>query len=133
VKSLTVDAAAELISDEGFVSAGGDIAVRGPVDVALPRGGSIRVIEGGLATSGTASRGEHLIDPRTGKPSDSPWEQVTVSGASCLAADVAAKVAFLLGTGGSAWLDERAIPGRFVALDGAIVESAAWRGALACT
>ena len=99
VKSLAVDAAAELIEGEGFVSAGGDIAVRGPVDVALPHGGAIRVIEGGLATSGTASRGRHLVDPRTGEPSDSPWEQVTASGSSCLAADVAAKVAFLLGDG----------------------------------
>jgi thiamine biosynthesis lipoprotein len=133
VKSLAVDAAAELIYDEGFVSAGGDIAVRGPVDVALPRGGAIRVVEGGLATSGTASRGQHLIDPRSGEPSNSPWEQVTVSGSSCLAADIAAKVAFLLGADGPAWLDERGIPGRFVAQDGEIVESAAWRGALACT
>ena len=133
VKSLAVDAAAELLEDEGFVAAGGDIAVRGPVDVALPRGGSIRVVEGGLATSGTASRGRHLVDPRTGGPSDSPWEQVTASGASCLAGDVAAKVAFLLGTDGPAWLDERGIPGRFVALDGEIVESSHWKGALACT
>jgi thiamine biosynthesis lipoprotein len=133
VKSLAVDAAASLIEDEGFVSAGGDIAVRGPVDVALPRGGAIRVIEGGLATSGTASRGEHLIDPRTCEPSDSPWEQVTACGSNCLAADVAAKVAFLLGADGPAWLDERAIPGRFVTRDGEIVESSLWRGALACT
>jgi FAD:protein FMN transferase len=133
VKSLAVDAAAELIEDEGFVSAGGDIAVRGPVDVALPHGGAIRVIEGGLATSGTASRGQHMLDPRTGEPSDSPWEQVTASGSSCLAADVAAKVAFLLGADGPAWLDERGIPARFVARDGEIVESSLWKGALACT
>jgi thiamine biosynthesis lipoprotein len=133
VKSLAVDAAAELIEDEGFVSAGGDIAVRGPVDAALPHGGSIRVIDGGLATSGTASRGRHLVDPRTGEPSASLWEQVTASGSSCLAADVAAKTAFLLGAEGPAWLDERGIPGRLVALDGEIVESALWRGALACT
>ena len=133
VKSLAVDAAAELIDNEGFVSAGGDIAVRGPVDVALPHGGAIRVVEGGLATSGTASRGRHLVDPRTSEPSESPWEQVTASGSSCLAADVAAKAAFLLGADGPAWLDERGIPGRFVALDGTIVESTLWRGALACT
>jgi thiamine biosynthesis lipoprotein len=133
VKSLAVDAAAELVGDQGFVSAGGDIAVRGPVDVALPHGGAIRVVEGGLATSGIASRGRHLVDPRTGAPSNSPWEQVTASGSSCLAADVAAKTAFLLAEDGPAWLDERGIPGRFVALDGAIVESALWKGALACT
>jgi thiamine biosynthesis lipoprotein len=133
VKSLAVDTAAELIEGEGFVSAGGDIAVRGPVDVALPHGGAIRVVEGGLATSGTASRGPHLIDPRTGEPSKSPWEQVTASGASCLAADVAAKTAFLLGSDGPAWLDEHGIPGRLVTSDSAIVESSLWRGALACT
>lgn len=136
-KSLTVDAAAELIEDDGFISAGGDIAVRGPVDVALPCGGAIRVMEGGLATSGTASRGRHVIDPRTGQPSDSPWEQVTASGSSCLAADVAAKVAFVLGADGPEeslrWLDARGIPGRLVALDGDIVESSLWTGALACT
>lgn len=133
VKSLAVDAAAELIADEGFISAGGDIAVRGPVDVALPHGGAIRVVAGGVATSGTASRGRHLVDPRTGEPSESPWEQVTASGSSCLAADVAAKVAFLLGEDGVAWLDARGIPGRFVALDGTIVETALWSGAVACT
>jgi len=132
-KSLAVDAAAELIADEGFVSAGGDIAVRGPVDVALPHGGAIRVVEGGLATSGTASRGRHLIDPSTGRPSDSPWEQVTASGSSCLAADIAAKTAFLLGADGPAWLDERGIAGRLVSLDGEIVASSRWRGAVACT
>jgi FAD:protein FMN transferase len=132
VKSLAVDAATELVDGEGFVSAGGDIAVRGPVDVALPGGGAIRVVEGGLATSGVTSRGRHIVDPRTGEPSDSPWEQVTTSGASCLAADVTAKTAFLLGEDGPAWLDEREIAGRFVALDGEIVENAHWSGALAC-
>lgn len=132
VKSLAVDAAAALIEREGFVSAGGDIAVRGPVDVALPGGGAIRVVEGGLATSGIASRGRHLVDPRTGEPSDSPWEQVTASGSSCLAADVSAKTAFLLGEDGPAWLDERGIAGRFVALDGDVLENTAWSGALAC-
>lgn len=133
VKSLAVDAAAELIDGEGFVSAGGDIAVRGPVDVALPGGGAVRVEQGGLATSGIVSRGRHLVDPRTGEPSESPWEQVTASGSSCLAADVAAKTAFLFGEDGLAWLDERGIPGRFVSLEGDVVENALWAGALACT
>jgi hypothetical protein len=45
----------------------------------------------------------------------------------------AAKVAFLLGTDGPAWLDERGIAGRFVTRDGEIVESSLWRGSLACT
>jgi thiamine biosynthesis lipoprotein len=126
VKALAVDEAASALNGDGFVSVGGDLAVRGPVDVALPAGGAIRVVEGGLATSGTASRGAHLVNTATGLPSESPWEQVTASGATCLAADVAAKAGFLLGTDGPGWLDERGIPGRFVALDGEVVENSAW-------
>jgi thiamine biosynthesis lipoprotein len=133
VKALAVDEAAASLDGLGFVSCGGDLAVRGPVDVGLPGGGAVRVVEGGLATSGTATRGRHLVDPATGAPSESPWEQVTVSGASCLAADVAAKAAFLLGEEGPGWLDSRGVPGRFLAADGAIVCNEAWRGSLVCT
>lgn len=133
VKSLAVDEAVAALDGPGFVSIGGDLAVRGPVDVGLPRGGAVRVLEGGLATSGIATRGRHLLDAATGEPADSPWEQVTVSGSSCLAADVAAKAAFLLGADGPGWLDARGLPGRFVARDGRIACNAAWAGCLACT
>jgi thiamine biosynthesis lipoprotein len=104
----------------------------------------VRLERGALATSGATSRtwlrgGElqhHLIDPRTGRPSDSPWEQVTVCGDSCLAADVAAKAAFLQEDGPD-WLDERGLPGRFLASDGAEVLNDSWQrslaGVVACT
>lgn len=137
VKALAVDEAVATLDGPGFVSVGGDLAVRGPVDVALPAGGTIQVITGGLATSGTASRGEHLVDTTTGRTSESRWEQVTASGATCLEADVAAKVGFLLGERGPDWLDERGIPGRFVGVDSEIVENRAWHNAMvavqACT
>jgi thiamine biosynthesis lipoprotein len=145
VKALAVDEAAALIPGDGFVSAGGDLATRGPVDVGLPGGGSIRVVRGGLATSGVVSRHwrrggreqHHLIDPRTGRPADSPWRQVTVSGASCLAADAAAKAAFLLGEDGPGWLDGRGLPGRLIGRDGSVVETELWSRATrehaACT
>jgi len=132
VKALAVDEAATTLSGLGFVSAGGDLAVRGPVDVGLPGGGAVQVVEGGLATSGTATRGRHLVDPRAGRSSDSPWEQVTVSGATCLAADVAAKAAFLLGVDGPDWLDGRGIAGRFLGLDGRIVCNVTWQASLVC-
>lgn len=137
VKALAVDATAAVLDGPGFVAVGGDLAVRGPVDVGLPGGGAIRVVTGGLATSGTASRGAHLVDPATRRPSESCWEQVTASGASCLHADIAAKAGFLLGEQGPAWLDARGIPGRFVGLEGGVVENDAWhnaaRPAVACT
>jgi thiamine biosynthesis lipoprotein len=137
VKSLAVDEAVSTLGGPGFVSVGGDLAVSGPTDVALPAGGAIRVVAGGLATSGTASRGAHLVDTATGKASESCWEQVTASGTTCLAADVAAKAGFLLGERGPAWLDERRIPGRFLGSGAEIVENAAWaratREVTACT
>ncbi len=145
VKALAVDEAARVLPGDGFVSAGGDLAARGAVDVGLPGGGAIRVLQGGLATSGSASRHwrrggaaqHHLIDPRTGRPGLSPWQQVTVSGASCLDADVAAKAAYFLGEDGPDWLDERGLAGRFVRCGGETFENAAWRGsteeAEACT
>jgi thiamine biosynthesis lipoprotein len=129
VKALAVDEAATSLDRPGFVSVGGDLAVRGPVDVALQAGGAIRVVSGGLATSGTATRGAHLVDPATGCACVSRWAQVTASGATCLDADVAAKAGFLLGERGPEWLDARGIPGRFVGGDEKIVENRAWASA----
>ena len=136
VKALAVDEAAATLDGDGFVSVGGDLAVRGEVDVALPAGGAIRVVRGGLATSGIETRGRHLVDPRTREPSLARWRQVTVSGASCYAADVAAKAAFLLGDEGPDWLDARSMAGRFLSEDGEVLENATWARALeaaACT
>lgn len=123
VKALAVDASLEEISGDGFVAAGGDVAGRGGAVVGLPGGGSLRVVGGGVATSGTTRRRwrrggilqHHLIDPRTGRPSESRWDEVTVAAADCLTADVSAKAAFLLSDDGPAWLDERGLPGRFLA------------------
>jgi len=145
VKASAVDDALGVLRGTGFVSAGGDLATRGEVDVALPGGGAVRLVAGGLATSGRTKRrwlraGEeqhHLIDPRTGRPASSPWDEVTVCGATCLAADVAAKAAFLLGDEGPDWLDERGLPGRCLA-HGRAHENASWRAGVtprepACT
>jgi thiamine biosynthesis lipoprotein len=144
VKGKTVDDAVAVLPGDGFVSAGGDIAVRGGAVVALPEGEVVRLVCGALATSGTDRRRwrrgglaqHHLIDPRTGRPSRARWKQVSACGASCLAADTAAKAGFLLDGEGPDWLDERGIPARFVALDGEIVTNAAWRAFVpehACT
>ncbi|MDP9343578.1 MAG: FAD:protein FMN transferase [Actinomycetota bacterium] len=145
VKALAVDDALSLIPGDGFVSAGGDLAARGEVTVALPDGEAVLLRRGALATSGTTRRRwmragrvqHHLIDPRTGRPARSPWAQVTTCGASCLAADIAAKAGFLLGRDGPEWLDQRGMPARFLTPDGKPTLNEAWRSsmdeALACT
>ncbi|HEY3207627.1 MAG TPA: FAD:protein FMN transferase [Gaiellaceae bacterium] len=137
VKAMVADAALELLAGDGYVSAGGDVAARGDVIVGLPGGGALALRSGGIATSGTTRRRwrragrlqHHLLDPRTGLPSRSRWREVTVAASGCLEADVAAKAAFLLSGDGPDWLDERRLPGRFVAEDG-IVANACWREAI---
>jgi thiamine biosynthesis lipoprotein len=134
VKGKTVDDALALVG-EGWVSAGGDIATTVPVNVGLPAGGSILLRDGGLATSSVAVRnwlrgGEtqhHLIDTATGRPARTPWRDVTVAAQNCVAADVAAKAALLLGRAGPSWLDRRRLPGRFVDGRGAVHVNETWR------
>ena len=144
VKAATVDEAVALLPVGGFVSAGGDLAVRGATDVALPAGEAVRVVRGGIATTGTERRRwrrggawfHHLIDPATGLPVRSPWREVSASGASCLDADVAARSALLSGADGPEWLDRRSLPGRFVAEDGSVTVNRTWArmlGGQACT
>jgi thiamine biosynthesis lipoprotein len=145
VKAMAVDDALAALTGDGFVSAGGDIATRGALTVALPGEGSVSLRRGALATSGSTKRqwlraGEaqhHLLDRRTGRPAVTPWSLVTACGATCVAADIAAKAGFLAGTVGPAWLDARGIPARFVDLDGAVRTNDFWerslREAIACT
>jgi thiamine biosynthesis lipoprotein len=136
VKAQAVDDALRA-SGARLVSAGGDVAVSAEAAIALPGDGEVTLRGGGLATSGTTRRrwlrgGEwqhHLIDPRTGRPSSSRWDEVTVAASSCLQADVAAKAAFLLSDDGPAWLDERGLPGRFLER-GRATANASWRDAL---
>ena len=141
VKGRTVDDALSLIKGSGFVAAGGDLAAKGTFVVALPGGGTISLVRGALATSGTNRRRwirnglvqHHLIDPSSGIPASSRWEQVTVCGMSCVGADVAAKTAFLLSSAGPKWLDARDLPGRFITSAGKVVLNHAWQRSLVQT
>jgi thiamine biosynthesis lipoprotein len=124
----------------GFlVSLGGDIAVSGD----LPPEGWQVAVEGGegecrqvvastgqaLATSSTALRtwtqdGErqhHIIDPRTGRPAQRVWEQVTCAGASALEANAASTAAIVLGAAAPAWLEAHGIPARLDHASGGLV------------
>lgn len=138
VKAWAVDEALALIDGEGYVCAGGDLAARGPLDVSLPGGDSVRLVAGALATSGSSRRQwlragrvqHHLIDPHTGRPAQSCWEQVTAAGIHCVAADIAAKTGFLLSEEGPGWLDQHGVPGRFVTHDHVVSVNRAWQDSL---
>lgn len=91
------------------LNAGGDVAVLTPsgepfwVGLQDPRDPQavltvLATTTGAVATSGTAARGAHLYDPRTGRPCCSPLLSVTVTGPSLRLADVLATAAFVAGT-----------------------------------
>ena len=131
-----------------LVSLGGDIAIAGdapaegwPVliaddQAAPPDGGGpvVSLMGGGLATSSTTVRRwrsgdaelHHVIDPRTGRPAVTPWRTVTVAAATCVDANTASTAALVLGGDGPAWLEERRLPARLVARDGARTHVADW-------
>ena len=99
------------------VSVGGDLQVRGQ-----PAGGrpwriavadplhpgrvlaSFDLHDGAVATSGTAERGQHLWDGRTGRPPDA-LASVTVLGPHLTWADALATAAFALGDAGLDWIE----------------------------
>ena len=126
VKGWAAERAAEhlrALDDTDFcLSAGGDlvcrtldpdeapwrIGVEDPLDpsrlVAV-----VPVPTGAVATSGTAHRGSHLVDGRTGR-APSGIASVTVVASSLTWADIDATAAYALGLEAAAWLETR--PGR---------------------
>ncbi|MEO5834737.1 MAG: FAD:protein FMN transferase [Nakamurella sp.] len=67
----------------------------------------IPVRTGAVATSGTAHRGQHLIDARTGRPATGV-ASVTVTGPSLTWADIDATAAYVQGAVAAEWLRTRA-------------------------
>lgn len=120
VKGWAAETASALLRELGdhdfCLNAGGDV-VTGCVDddspgwrtgIEDPRpGGSLLGVvvvgNGGVATSGTRARGDHLVDPRDGShPRD--LLSVTVIGPSLVWADVLATAAFVRGADAVSWL-----------------------------
>ena len=119
-KGWTVDRAAEMLGAWGaaMVDAGGDIRVSAaaggepwPIGIQHPfdptRDLGVIALDGGAVVTSTVGRRQwqrdqqpmhHLIDPRTGKPSQSDLHTVTVLAPTAASAEVAAKVALILGS-----------------------------------
>ena len=66
--------------------------------------GTVDVKNGAVATSGTAERGTHLWDPRTGEPATA-FLSVTVTGPSLTWADAYATTVFVMGDPGLEWIE----------------------------
>lgn len=121
VKGWAVDRASDLLRNAGFVrhciNGGGDIRMgAGPepglawrIGIAHPflRGRLVCVVEGveaAVATSGTAERGEHVLDPHTGLPARG-LASVTLVGPDLTTADPYATAAFAMGARARDWVE----------------------------
>lgn len=119
VKGWAAQRAADLVVSRGVadlcLNVGGDVAVRGGPEPGRPWAVAVRhptrpedtvavvhLTDGGVATSGTAERGAHLWDGRTGRPARE-LASLTVVAADLTTADVLATAAFALGGSGPAW------------------------------
>jgi len=124
VKGWAVERASELLREAGSrrhsVNGGGDVQTVGEPEPGRPWGlavahplhpGAFATLVRGrdiaLATSGTAERGEHILDPRTGLPARGGLASVSVVGRSLTAADIAATTAFALGPAARGWLERQ--------------------------
>jgi thiamine biosynthesis lipoprotein len=120
VKGWSVEVASARLAEAGsvrhYINAGGDIRMRGGTSDGEPWRVGIRhpweadkvswvlaVTEGAVATSGTYERGDHVINPRTGKAARG-LRSVTVVGPDLSVADAYATAALAMGEGGIAWL-----------------------------
>jgi FAD:protein FMN transferase len=119
VKGWAVDRAGEILDAAGArnysLNAGGDIRLRGApapaphwsvgIQHPLERGKVAAVVEGtdiGVATSGAYARGEHVVDPHTGRPPAGVLS-VTIVGPELATADAYATAAFAMGEAGPEW------------------------------
>jgi thiamine biosynthesis lipoprotein ApbE len=151
-KALGADraaAAAHAVTGAGvLVSLGGDITVAGrppargwPIHVtddhaASPEapGQSITLHSGGLATSSSTVRHwrrgglpvHHIVDPRTGAPSQSPYRTVSVAAATCVDANIASTAALVRGARAADWLESTGLPARLVTHDGVVLHLNHW-------
>jgi thiamine biosynthesis lipoprotein len=126
------------------VDAGGDLALIGlppgapawTISIDGPdRPRRVSLASGAMATSSTARRRwrqgsalrHHLIDPRTGLPSTAPVWSTSVAAPTCAQAEVAAKVAFLLGPrDGARFLVDHELGGLFLLPDGSELRAGRW-------
>jgi len=114
VKGWAVDRAAKLLQESGLeefaVSAGGDMRVVGRawrVGVQHPLAGNkvaavFQTDDLAIATSAAYARGDHVLDPHTGR-APAGVLSVTIVGPELGTADAYATAAFAMGAGGPQW------------------------------
>ena len=135
VKGWAVQRAAAVLESLGrtdhCLSVGGDMVCRAAgssapwrVGIEDPHDPSkvlavVPVRRGAVATSGSAHRGSHIVDARTGE-APGRLASVTVVAHDLVTADIAATTAFALGAEGADWLRDQGLSGLVVTATGTV-------------
>lgn len=147
VKGWAAERAGRLLAEvdglDWCLNAGGDVVVICPTGEPFTVGiqdphdpgqvvATVRSTGDAVATSGTAARGTHLYDPRSGGVAASRWASVSVTGPSLESADVLATAAFVAGDN---WPDVVSLlpgyAGLGVLADGTLRATGSWPGTAA--
>jgi thiamine biosynthesis lipoprotein len=134
VKGWAIQRASDLLVAAGSTShsinGGGDIACVGlagdqpwRLGIVDPRdpGRLLATVAGAdlaLATSGTAERGQHVLDPHTGRPPVSGLHSLSVSAGPVIDSDVYATAGFAMGEAARGWLLAHRVRAFAVCTDG---------------
>jgi thiamine biosynthesis lipoprotein len=68
----------------------------------------------------------HIIDPRTGRPTDGPWRTVSVAAESAVEANACSTAAIVLGDRAPAWLERQGVAARLIDRDGRVTTLGGW-------
>ncbi|HST48541.1 FAD:protein FMN transferase [Jatrophihabitans sp.] len=144
VKGWAVERASRLLTEHGAVNhavnGGGDLQLAGSAGPDRPwvvgisdpadRRRIADTVTGrdlAVATSGTAERGKHILDPLTGRPATG-LASATVVGPSLTFADAYATAAFVLGRHALRWITEiDGYEALLIGSDGTVSTSRGWR------
>jgi thiamine biosynthesis lipoprotein len=147
VKGWAIERASELLRAAGsrhhVVNGGGDIQAVGPtgdgtpwrVGISDPADGArvlcvVDVVGRAVATSGTAERGQHVLNPRTGRPADH-FASATVISTRLTDADVLATAAIARGATALEWLERMpGVTALLVTTDRQILRTSNWTEAV---
>lgn len=122
VKGWAIEHAARMLTEAGStrhaVNGGGDVRVVGAPEPGRPwqigvadpfdpqqLATVVALVDGAVATSGTAERGQHVIDPRHGRPA-TDLASVTVVGPDLALADAYATAALVMGRQARVWVEQ---------------------------
>ncbi|TDV57205.1 FAD:protein FMN transferase [Actinophytocola oryzae] len=146
-KALTADRCARLVADRlgtgVLVELGGDIATAGPAphwrihvrDRPTDPETTVRVTPGtAMATSSTTSRSwrrgglllHHVLDPRTGMPSNRVWRSVTVAADTCVVANTHSTASLVRGADAVGALSRAGVAARLVDRAGRVHVLGGW-------